>query len=184
VNTSLDEDLIQRVNDLGTIPWSGTTYRYTTPRRDALSGTGARLNGGRWNPRDAFATIYLAHPLAACIAELERAAELTNVSVSDAVRSGRTLHTIEVHDVQMLDLSSEQNQAAIGLGTGDIADDDHTACQAVGQAADFLGYQGVLAPSATVIGLVLAVFEARLRHEQLQVTSSEPLTEELLRRPR
>lgn len=184
MSTPLDEDLVQRVNDLGTTSWSGTAYRYTTPKRDPLSGTGARLNGGRWNPRGAFAVIYLARPEAACIAELERSAELTNISVTNALRSGRTLHTLHAHQVQVLDLTSEPSQSAIGLEASDIADDDHTACQAVGQAADFLGYQGVLAPSATGTGLVLAAFEARLSPGQLQVTSSQPLTEELVERLR
>lgn len=179
--SALDEDLVQRISDLGTTTWSGTTYRHTAPRRDPLSGTGARLNGGRWNPRGAFAAIYLAHPGAACIAELERMAELTNVSVADALRVGRTLHTIEAHQVRVLDLTSQTSQSAIGLEVGDIADDDHTACQAIGQAADFLGYQGVLAPSATGTGLVLAAYQAHLEPEQLEVTSSQPLTEDLLR---
>ena len=182
--SALDEDLVQRVDDLGSTAWSGTTYRYTTPKRDPLSGTGARLFGGRWNPRGAFAAIYLARSVAACLAELERSAELTSIPVSDALRAGRTLHTLQVRDVAVLDLTSEDNQSAIGLGVDDIADDDWTACQAVGQAADFLGYQGVLAPSATGTGLVLAAFEARLAHGQLEVTSSQPLTEELLERLR
>lgn len=178
--STLDEDLVQRVSDLGTTSWSGTTYRHTALRRDPLSGAGARLFGGRWNPRGAFTATYLAHPGAACVAELERMAELTNVSVPDAIRAGRTLHTIEARGVHVLDLTSQASQSAVGLEAGDIADDDHTACQAIGQAAHFLGHQGVLAPSATGIGLVLAAFDAHLEHDQLQVTSSRPLTEELL----
>lgn len=181
MSAALDEDLVQRINDLGTTPWSGTTYRHTAPRRDPLSGSGARLFGGRWNPRGAFAAIYLAHPLAACFAELERLAELTNISVSDALASGRTLHTVEAREVKVLDLTSESSRSTIGLELSDITDDDHTACQAVGQAADFLGYQGVLAPSATGTGLVLAAFESRLGNGQLDVTSSQPLTEDLIR---
>ena len=183
MSAPLDEDLVQRVDDLGTTAWSSTAYRYTSPRRDPLSGSGARLFGGRW-PRGAFAVVYLAHPLAACLAELRRSAELTNLSVSDALVSGRTLHTVQAHDVQVLDLTSEPSRSAIGLEIGDIADDDWTACQAVGQAADFLGYQGVLAPSATGTGLVLAAFEARLRRGQVEVSGSQPLTEEQLARLR
>lgn len=184
MSAPLDEDLVQRIDDLGTTAWSGTTYRYTSSRRDPLSGSGARPFGGRWNPRGAFATIYLAHPLASCLAELQRSAELTNLSVGDALASGRTLHTVQAHDVHVLDLTSESSRSAIGLEIADIADDDWTACQAVGQAADFLGHQGVLAPSATGTGLVLAAFEARLRRGQVEVSGSQPLTEELLARLR
>lgn len=67
------------------------------------------------------------------------------------------------------------------LELDDITDDDRTACQAVGQCADFLQYGGVLAPSATGVGPVLALFEARVAPGQLTFEHSEPLTEELYR---
>lgn len=74
---ALDEDLVQRVNDLGAgiaSAWSGKTYRHVATRRDPLSGAGARMFGGRWNPPDSFNAIYLAEPAGACMAELDRIA--------------------------------------------------------------------------------------------------------------
>lgn len=40
-----------------------------------------------------------------------------------------TLHTIEVHDVQVMELTSEQNEDATELEAGDLAGDDPTACR-------------------------------------------------------
>lgn len=179
MSPALDEDLVQRVSDLGTSRWSGTTYRHVATRRDPLSGAGAKLFGGRWNPPDAFNAIYLAEPAATCMAELDRLAASQNLSVQDLLNAGRTLHTIAVRDLSVLDLRTAAACARVGLEPDDLADDDWTACQAIGHAAHFLNIGGVLAPSATGTGLVLTAFEARLRPGQLVIDLSQPLTAEL-----
>lgn len=180
----LDEDVVQRVNDLGTTTWSGATHRYTTAGRDPRSGTGARLFGGRWNPRDAFPTLYLAQPVAACIAELDRTAAAAGLRPVAMIRKGLTLHALTVQEMQVLDLREASALRQVGLELEDISDDDWTACQAVGHAAYFLNFDGVLAPSATGTGLVLAAFETRLRPDQLTLDRSEPLSEDLYLRLR
>lgn len=177
--TPLDEDLVQRIDDLGTTPWSGTTYRHVTPSRDPLSGAGARIFGGRWNPRDSFNTIYLAEPAAACAGELERLAQSQGLTVADLIAASRTLHTIAVEKLPVLDLREDAARQKVGLDLADIADDDLTACQSVGQAAHFLNFGGILVPSATGIGLVLAAFESRLRPGQLTALTAQPFTQEL-----
>lgn len=168
----LDEDVVQRVDDLGSAPWSGTVHRHTTTGRDPLSGIGARLSGGRWNPRDLCSTVYLAQPLRACLAELDRLAEATGVSTSTLLRAPRSLHTIEVSGVALLDLREEEALRYVGLSLDDIRDDDWTACQTVGHAAFFLEMAGVIAPSAAGQGLVIALFEARLTAGQLRLNGS------------
>jgi RES domain-containing protein len=173
----LDEDVVQRVDDLGTGTWSGTVYRHATAGRDPLSGAGARLNGGRWNPRDLCSTIYLAQPLRACLAELDRLAEAAGVSTSNLLRAPRSLHTISVRDVSLLDLRGEDALQYVGLSLDDIRDDDRTACQTVGNAAFFLEMARVVAPSATGEGLVIALFETRLTAGQLRVVDTVELTE-------
>lgn len=180
----LDEDIVQRVNDLGTTTWSGAVHRYTSSERDPRSGVGARLFGGRWNPRDSFPTIYLGQPAAAVIAELDRAADLAGLAVNAMIARGLTLHVFNAHDLRILDLRQDAALHQVGLDHQDIAHDDRTGCQAVGQAAHFLDFDGVLAPSATSVGLVLAAFETRLHPGQLELQRSEPLTDELYRRLR
>jgi RES domain-containing protein len=177
--TVLDEELVQRVDQLGSSSWSGSTYRYTAERRDPMSGAGARLFGGRWNPKDIFATIYLATPLLACLGEVRRTAATQNTPVEEMLSVPYLLHTINVDGVKVLDLRTERALAHVGLNLSDITDDDWTACQAVGHAAWFLGLSGVLAPSATRAGFVLAAFENRVGGN-LKLDASQPLTIELL----
>lgn len=175
---SLDDELLSRVDGLGGRPWTGETYRYAAVRRDPLSGAGARLFGGRWNPKDIVATIYLATPVGTCLGELERAAASQQVDVSTMLGVSYRLHHVAVSALPVLDLSIPAALDAVGLTTDDIADEDWSACQAVGHAAWFLGLGGVLAPSAVGRGLVLAAFESQVGPGQLTVRESEPLTRE------
>lgn len=181
----LDEALVQRVDDLGTTRWSGTCYRHVSGKRDPLSGVGARLIGGRWNP-SGISTVYLALPACTCMAELDRVAASQNVTVDDLLRAtaGRTLSTVGVTELAVLDLRDAAARNHVGLDLDDIADDDRTACQAVGQSADFLQLQGVLAPSAAGGGWVCAVYESRVFPGQLNVKTSQPLNAELYRQLR
>lgn len=181
----LDEDLVQRVDDLGPTRWSGACYRHVSGQRDPLSGMGARLIGGRWN-LPGISTVYLALPARTCMAELDRLAASQNVTVDDLLRAtpGRTLNTLDVTELAVLDLRDPAARSQVGLDLGDIADDDRTACQAVGQSADFLQLQGVLAPSAAGDGWVCAVYESRVSPGQLSVKTSQPLDAELYRQLR
>ena len=174
---TLDEDLVQHVNDLGASRWSGTAYRHTASNRDPMSGAGAKIFGGRWNPTEV-GTVYLAIPVTTCLAELDRQAGSQNVTTADLLRApkGRTLHTIAVRELDVLDLREQAARSRVGLDIDDISNDDWAACQAVGQCAYFLQYGGVLAPSASGSGLVLAAFESRVNPGQLHLEESEPLT--------
>lgn len=161
------DDLLQALDTLDPTTWSGVTYRFTSVKRanDPLSGGGAYLHGGRWNPRESFPCIYLAEPRETALAELRRRA--------DAAAGGahrlppQVLHEVRVNNLEVVDLVDPENREHLGVTIDDIEGDDWSACQAVGAAAFFLGFQGVRAPSATRTGQVVAVFERKLRPGQL-----------------
>ncbi|MBF4461229.1 MULTISPECIES: RES family NAD+ phosphorylase [unclassified Rathayibacter] len=170
------DDLLAQIDTLPRTAWSGEVYRYTTVRRDPLSGAGARLNGGRWNPPEIFAALYLATPVAACMAELDRAAQSQGFPAEALLRAPYKLHTLTATQVSILDLTDPQTLEAVGLTPDDISSDEWEACQAVGHGAWFLHFDGVLAESASGIGQVLTLFESRLGGGQLVVQGSEDLT--------
>jgi len=87
----------------------------------------------------------------------------------------RDLHVIELSDVQVLDLTGEGSLRRVGLSMDDVQSDDRAACQAVGEAAHYLAMQGILAPSATSAGIVLALFQPALKRGQLRVLETQPL---------
>ena len=72
----------------------------------------------------------------------------------------------------MLDLRDRARLAAVGLTAADLDADDWEPCQNVGEAAAYLEFQGIIAPSATDVGEVLAVFENRITIDQLIVLDS------------
>lgn len=137
MSDALDEGLVQRIDARGTTGWSGTCYRYAGAHRDALSGEGARRFGGRWNPPLLFPAIYLADSTQACMVEVERAAQTASTTAEKMLEAAYRLHTIDVTDLAVLDLTTPQAREAVGLENDDIYGDDWSGCQAVGHAAWF-----------------------------------------------
>ena len=90
-------------------------------------------------------------------------------------------HTIQITNLPVLDLRDPTALDEVGLTVDDIAGDDWEACQLVGHAAWFLEFAGVLAPSASGQGFVLAVFEDRANPGAVRVHSSTPLNQTLYR---
>lgn len=165
-------ELGDRINKLNRVRWSGTAFRHTAPGRTPLSGVGAALNGGRWNSRGT-ATIYLGVPREVVVAEFHRMANRAGAAPSDFLP--RDLHTVTVLDAAILDLTDADTRASVGLTLEAIADADWDPCQAIGEAAREHGFQGILSPSATGVGAVLAIFEDATTIAQLTVVSTERL---------
>lgn len=79
----------------------------------------------------------------------------------------RTFYRYRVHLANVLDLRHPDAADTVGLTRSAITDNDLTRCQQVGEAAQHLGREGVLAPSAAGNGIVLAVFMDRLGSESV-----------------
>jgi RES domain-containing protein len=141
--------------------FSGRAYRHQAIQwQYSQAGAGARTLGGRWNPPGSFATLYLALSVDVAAAELHRLAVRTGREVDDFMP--RHLLEYEVELGAVLDLTDVVTREAVGLSQEQLHSDDAAPCQEVGEAAHHLGREGVLAPSATGAGSVLAVFVERL----------------------
>jgi RES domain-containing protein len=115
----------------------------------------------------------LATPEDACVAEFMRLAKGQAKGAQSFLP--RDLHEITVVDLELLDLTSEGARKTVAITLSDIERADRGRCQSIGEAAQFVGLQGVLAPSATGVGLVLAVYERQVRRGQLTVLETRPL---------
>lgn len=70
----------------------------------------------------------------------------------------RELATIRVELERVLDLRSASTRRALGIEIEDINAEDLAIPRAIGEAAQHLGYEGIVAPSATGVGHVVALF--------------------------
>lgn len=171
-NLTEQPGFLEQVDGLGIGEWSGRTYRHTSPGRDPLSGEGARQFGGRWNSAGR-STLYLAFPRETCLAELDRMLATQPVTRSDL--AARAIHEIEVENLRVLDLRTEESLATVGLTLSDILAESWEACQRVGDAAAFLKCEGILTVSATASGNVLAVFPEHVVAGKLRLVGTEVL---------
>lgn len=153
--------LAQAIDALQSVAYEGEAYRHVAAGRSPLSGAGARSQGGRWNPPQSFATLYLGLERETVIAEFERLAARSGLAPRDFLP--RHFYRYAVRLERLVDLRDEGAQAALGITDTDLASNDLSACQAIGEAGHYLGYEGILAPSAAGHGTVLGIFSDRLR---------------------
>jgi RES domain-containing protein len=141
-------------------PFATTAYRHSSPQYHPLSGEGARTSGGRWNPPRSFSTLYLGLSLETVEAEFDRALKRANRSRIEFLPRNVYRYDVALHAV--LDLRQRAAVAALDLTRDDLTSDVPRRCQTVGEAAHYLGVEAILAPSATGVGDVLAIFWDRL----------------------
>ena len=153
--------LHEQVDRLGSTKFSGVVFRHIAPHRGCLSGEGARQAGGRWNPPDSFPVLYTGLSERTVIDEFYRLAERSTLPVDSFMP--RTLCILEAELESVLDLRPDDGLSKVGLSLDQLRSYSMRECQAVGDAAHQLGLEGILAPSATGTGEVLAIFELNLR---------------------
>jgi RES domain-containing protein len=158
----LDRRLVRALDGVEPRTWSGEVLRHHAPRYGALDGQGARANGGRWNPPGSFPVIYTALDRATVDAEFNRLSRRTGLPASSFLP--RRLTTIRVALGKVLDLTDARVRRRVGVTPAALTDDDWTRTQRIGLAAQFLGFEAILAPGADG-GTTLAIFNDGLRSE-------------------
>lgn len=137
-------------------PFSGEGWRHLSPRHDPLSGEGARLHGGRFNPAGSFPVLYICRTRPCVVAELQRFGERQAIGVEGLLP--RHLYRYDIRLDRVLDLTSAGVRGEVGLGLEVLTGPDWAACQDLGATAHALGVQAILSPSAAGVDEVLAVF--------------------------
>ena len=127
---------------------------------DALTGEGAKLNGGRFNPPDSFPVLYLCTTRECTVAELRRLGHRQVIGLAGLLP--RTLYRFEIRLDRVLDLGADAVLASLGVDQSLVVGSDWALPQEIGEAAHATGWQAILSPSATGVDRVLAVFPQNL----------------------
>ncbi len=147
----------ERVATAPHVVYEGEAYRHMAARwDDPLSGEGARINGGRFNPPDSFPVLYLCTTRPCAVAELRRLGERQVIGVEGLLP--RVLYRYETMLDRVLDLTADETLAHLGVTVTQITGADLTVPRQIGEAAHATGSQAIRAPSATGVDEVLAVF--------------------------
>ncbi len=130
-----------------------------------LSGEGARIHGGRFNPPDSFPVLYLCTSRSCAVAELRYRGQRLVIGVQGLLP--RVLYRYEVSLDRVLDLTSGETLDHLGVTTAQITATDVAIPCHIGEAAHATGAQAIRGPSATGVDEVLAVFPELLGDGQL-----------------
>lgn len=148
----IDNRLLDAIEGFGDIAFQGSLYRHISAGRDPLAPSRA---GGRWAPPGEFPILYTATRADIALAEWAYLRAQTSLPPS----TPRQLWRIEAKVARVLDLTSSERLRKLDIDPNNFAD-AALACAAAGRAANFLGFKGILAPSARAPGAnVMILFD-------------------------
>ena len=146
--------------------WDGIVYRHMFASQPP---TRANTGGARWNEPN-LAAIYASCERETALAEAEYYISLQPLRP----RAKRTLFTIHLSLKNVLDLTSGDVLIRLGITTDVLSGADHTPCRTVGSAANWLGHEGLLVPSARRGGGTnLVIYRQDLSTDAFEVTAEE-----------
>ncbi len=154
--------------------WDGTVYRHMFGSQLPVR---ANTGGARWNEPNQ-AAIYTSCERETALAEAEYYISLQPLRP----RAKRTLFTVHVSLKDVIDLTAAGLLTRLGVTDEVLAALDHTPCRTVGAAVNWLGYNGLLVPSARRRGGTnLVIYQQNLSTDSFQITGDEEITPD--RRP-
>lgn len=150
-----DRELLDVLDSLEPEVLSTTAWRTTWKGRDPLLGG---KGGGRWSPKNNLEALYTSLDKNVSLAELYYHLSKAPVFSSKLV----VINELLVDSVDVLNLTNSNTLERLGVSDATSNDVDYSITQAIGAAANFLEYQGILVPSARKEGINLMLFPERL----------------------
>lgn len=163
-----DLQLLDALDAHAGVSFDGDVWRIVREERDVLQGYPA---AARWDP-GSFDVLYTALAPEGALEEIHFHLSRQPVFPSK-IRS--VLHRIAVRTQRTLKLADLQAVEALGVTPETYGTLDYGRCQEIGDAAAFLGFDGILAPSARWPCQNLILFSESYGPDELQVVESAPV---------
>lgn len=163
-----DIELLDLLDAHPGVAFEGDIWRIVRAERDVLQGYPA---GARWDP-GTFDVLYTALERDGALAEIHFHLSQQPVFPSK-LRS--VLHRLRVRTTRTLRIADLEALESLGVSRETYSSLSYDRCQEIGDAAQFLGFDGVLAPSARWPCHNLVLFVDRLEPDALQLVESEPV---------
>jgi len=147
--TTYDPVLLDQIEQLGARGFDRHVWRHMF---NDYPPELANTRGARWNPPGTSA-IYTSLDRETALAEAQ------HVIDSQPLRPRprrRVMYEVRITAARLVDLPAEAFRT-VGLSVADLESDDFAACQRIGGAVAWLGYDGLLVPSARAPGTNVVV---------------------------
>jgi RES domain len=162
-----DLQLLDAVDAFSRDAVDATVWRVVREGRDPLSG---RASVSRWC-NGTFDVLYTSFERDGALAEIHALLSLQPVFPS---RIRWFTHEVKVSSVRTLQLADLPTLARLGVDIDHYSDRDYSRTQPIADAAYFLGFDGLVAPSARWRCSNLVLFMDRIAPRQIEVVKSEP----------
>lgn len=163
-----DLELLDLIDAHEGVAFEGDVWRIVRQERDVLQGYPA---GARWDP-GTFDVLYASLAREGALAEIHFHLSRQPVFPSK-LRS--MLHRLRVRTQRTLKIANLEALEGLGVSSATYKTLSYERCQEIGDAAQFLGFDGILAPSARWPCQNLVLFVDRLEPDELQLMESEPV---------
>lgn len=165
-----DIELLDAIDAFERMPLDAEVWRLVRENRDPVLGSPSR---SRWC-NSSFDVLYTSFERDGAIAEIHALLSLQPVFPS---RDRWFVHRLKVSATQALKLADLPTLAQLGVDTGRYAERNYRRTQEIADAAFFLGFDGLIAPSARWRCLNLVLFTDRIPPGQIEIieTADEPV---------
>jgi RES domain-containing protein len=171
-----DLELLDAIDKFERIPFEGNTWRIVREARDALQASPV---GARWDPA-IFDVLYTSLDREGALEEIYF--HLSRQPIFPSIQF--QMHRIRVRVAKILRLADMSVLQQLGVETSNYASMNYSRTQAIADAAFFLGFDGLIVPSARSTGLNLVLFSDRIEPNDIEVEHSELIDWKAWRRSR
>ena len=140
----IDPQVTDLLEEFGASPWEGSVWRHVFGGRDPTIPT---HRAGRWAPEGEFAVLYSSLVRDGAIAEADFV--ISQFSLPPSTK--RRVCRLDIKLQSVIDLRVNDRLAFLGID-GDSHQEQWSRCQEIGAAANFMGFDGILVPSARFSG--------------------------------